>query len=57
METEKLKSKLALLKFLFDDATVCHGENCHALNAMGHSAECIKEPERCYSQANKERDK
>lgn len=42
-ESMLFKSKHALLESLFGGGTTCKGENCSAVNGVGHSKECIKE--------------
>lgn len=34
-----------LMKSLFCDVVVCRGANCHAVDGVGHSIECIREYE------------
>lgn len=39
------KSKGALVESLFSDGKKCRGENCNAVNGVGHSSACIAEHE------------
>lgn len=46
-EPSLFHSKQGLMESLFGNSTSCKGENCTALNGVGHSPECISEHEIC----------